>query len=625
MTDAAGSELWSYQVDKTNSRSIHVDQRTINGITKTSTYYLDLAGNLTQAVYPTGRVVNYTYNAANRPSTAADSSNGISYAAAFKTPPAGCPTSGACYTPQGSLYAFSIGQTSTFTGLNITDTYNNRLQPLEFKGSSTGGNAIDITYSFVDSTTLKNAGHVLSITNNLNSSRTQSFSYDQVNRILSAGTSATTGTYCWGYQFSYDAWGNLTSQAGWAPTYNACTETVMNTVTADGNNHISAFGYDASGNAVGDGTYTYAWNAESQLKSAAGVNYLYDGAGRRLSKSNGKLYWYGAGDEILAESNASGTMTAEYIFFGGRRVSMLPAGSTAQYYVEDFLGSSRVVTNNAGSVCYDADLTPFGGERAYTNSCTQNSYKFEGKERDTETGNDDFGARSYSNRFGRWLSTDWSAVPVAVPYANLTNPQTLNLYSMVADDPESFADLDGHCGAFNDPCKQSLSTPPCPNPTGCDTAPPPPSPPPNQKDMPQETKPAGTAPTNPDGTPKPPPIAPPPGADGKPNDWVRVPGTAGRPDKWVPRDPVPSPKGGQPGASWDEKGRHWDVDDGNRNRTRYRPDGTKVDHNNKPIGKYVVLGVTMGAGAYVTYRVIRFLPSLAPPLWETIPANLAIP
>lgn len=32
-----------------------------------------------------------------------------------------------------------------------------------------------------------------------------------------------------------------------------------------------------------------------------------------------------------------------------------------------------------------------------------------------------------------------------MPYANLTNPQTLNLYSMVADDPESFADLDGHC------------------------------------------------------------------------------------------------------------------------------------------------------------------------------------
>jgi RHS repeat-associated protein len=125
---------------------------------------------------------------------------------------------------------------------------------------------------------------------------------------------------------------------------------------------------------------------------------------------------------------------------------MLPTGSSAQLYVEDFLGSSRVVTTSTGSVCYDADFTPFGAERAYTNSCgAANHYKFEGKERDAETQNDDFGARYYTWRFGRWLSADWSNVPAPVPYANLTNPQTLNLYAMVADDPESFADLDGHC------------------------------------------------------------------------------------------------------------------------------------------------------------------------------------
>ena len=128
---------------------------------------------------------------------------------------------------------------------------------------------------------------------------------------------------------------------------------------------------------------------------------------------------------------------------------MLPAGGNPIYYVEDLLGTSRVITTNTGVVCYDADFYPYGGERAYTNTCPQN-YKFEGKERDTETGNDDFGARYYSNRFGRWLSADWSSVPVPVPYANLTNPQTLNLYSMVADDPESFADLDGHCCSNDD-------------------------------------------------------------------------------------------------------------------------------------------------------------------------------
>jgi RHS repeat-associated protein len=164
----------------------------------------------------------------------------------------------------------------------------------------------------------------------------------------------------------------------------------------------------------------------SPLKSAHGRNYAYDGDGHRVSKSSSKLYWYGSGGDILAETDTSGNTTAEYVFFGGQRVAMLPSGSNPVYYVEDMLGTSRVIPQNNGVVCYDADFYPYGGERAYTNTCQQN-YKFEGKERDSETGNDDFGARYYSNRFGRWLSSE-----------------TLNLYAMVADDPESFADLDGH-------------------------------------------------------------------------------------------------------------------------------------------------------------------------------------
>ena len=131
------------------------------------------------------------------------------------------------------------------------------------------------------------------------------------------------------------------------------------------------------------------------------------------------------------------------MYFGGKRVALVPASGNALYYAEDLLGSSRVIVQSNGTLCYDADFTPFGGERAYTATCAQN-FKFEGKERDAETQNDDFGAREYSWRFGRWLSSDWSAVPVAVPYANLTNPQTLNLYAMASDDPASFADLDGH-------------------------------------------------------------------------------------------------------------------------------------------------------------------------------------
>jgi len=56
------------------------------------------------------------------------------------------------------------------------------------------------------------------------------------------------------------------------------------------------------------------------------ANYTFDSDGRRVSKvgSSGKLYWYGSGGDILAETDASGNTTAEYIFFGGKRIAMIP-------------------------------------------------------------------------------------------------------------------------------------------------------------------------------------------------------------------------------------------------------------------------------------------------------------
>jgi RHS repeat-associated protein len=67
-----------------------------------------------------------------------------------------------------------------------------------------------------------------------------------------------------------------------------------------------------------------------------------------------------------------------------------------------------------------------------------------GKERDAESGNDYFGARYYASSMGRWLSPDWSAKYEPVPYAKLDNPQTLNLYSYVLNNPLTHFDPDGH-------------------------------------------------------------------------------------------------------------------------------------------------------------------------------------
>jgi RHS repeat-associated protein len=72
------------------------------------------------------------------------------------------------------------------------------------------------------------------------------------------------------------------------------------------------------------------------------------------------------------------------------------------------------------------------------------SVKFTGKERDAETGLDFFGARYFSGAQGRWTSADWSVKPEPVPYANLNNPQSLNLYAYVRNNPLSRVDTDGH-------------------------------------------------------------------------------------------------------------------------------------------------------------------------------------
>ena len=447
MTDAGGSESFAY--DPMGREC--TEQRTTNSITKTTSYTYNLDGSLATLTYPSGRMITYTPNIDGAPISAADLTNGITYA------------SNAVYAPQGGL-------SSLTQGANLVSTlfYNARLQPCRIAATAGAtsptscsdatntGNILDLAYNFSSGTA--NNGDVYGITNNRDITRSQTFTYDNLNRIAtgySMGTHATNATMCWGEQFTYDQWANMTAIGSSGSSYTGCTQDNLST-TADGNNRLAALTYDAAGNVATDGTNTYAWNAESEQKTGNGVNYTYDGDGNRLQKSNGKIYWYGAGTEILDESDNSGNITNEYVFFGGKRVAMdtITGGSigSTYYYAEDFLGSSRaMVQAGATTACFDADFLPFGREKDNIATCTQNDYKFEGKERDAETGNDDFGARYYSSNFGRWLSPDWSSTPAPVPYANLTNPQTLNLYAMVEDDPESFADLDGHQSAQSDP------------------------------------------------------------------------------------------------------------------------------------------------------------------------------
>jgi RHS repeat-associated protein len=93
---------------------------------------------------------------------------------------------------------------------------------------------------------------------------------------------------------------------------------------------------------------------------------------------------------------------------------------------------------------YDVRAIRMTRARAYADQYACQLHRSTGKERDAESGNDYFGARYYASSMGRWLSPDWSAQPKPVPYANLENPQSLNLYSYVLNNPLSHTDADGH-------------------------------------------------------------------------------------------------------------------------------------------------------------------------------------
>jgi RHS repeat-associated protein len=170
--------------------------------------------------------------------------------------------------------------------------------------------------------------------------------------------------------------------------------------------------------------------------------YTYDGDGRRVKKSSGTLYWYGAGSDPLDETDLTGVTTnsafKEYIFFAGKRIARRDSSNNVDYYFADHLGTARIVTNATGTILDDSDFYPFGGERPVTSS-SGNTYKFTGKERDPETGLDNFGARYNSSAMGRFMSVD----PVTMTLGRLSDPQELNLYAYVRNNPLNHTDPTG--------------------------------------------------------------------------------------------------------------------------------------------------------------------------------------
>jgi RHS repeat-associated protein len=228
------------------------------------------------------------------------------------------------------------------------------------------------------------------------------------------------------------------------------------------NNQITSTGYtyDAAGNLLSDNTHGYVYDAENRLTCVLGTDgtctsynatlYLYDVEGQRVGKQQANTledYVYDSQGHISSVHDGLTNLLRTEFYSGGRHVA---TNSSAGLYWNhaDWLGTERVRTNSSGTAVETCTDTPYGMNLGcITTQGDLSPMHFTGKQHDPESGLDNFGARYYgsSNALGRFMSPDWSAKAEPVPYAKLDNPQSLNLYAYVLNNPLRNVDRDGHC------------------------------------------------------------------------------------------------------------------------------------------------------------------------------------
>lgn len=372
------------------------------------------------------------------------------------------------YTPTGQLATGLVGPSGSYDGSTISNTYNNRLQPVSMTASTyTGTPILNLTYNFNlgNGTSGTDNGNVIQIVNGKNNNRTQNFVYDPLNRIWQAYTTGSNWgetysptTYAPGTAFSssnagIDAWGNLTNRSG--VTGKTGSENALNCAPASVKNQLTTClgsnAYDLAGNLENNGGVTYTYDAENRLIATGSTSYIYDGDGNRIEKcttgtgpgtcsttATGTIYWLHAGGGTLAESNLGGNWTAAYGLVRGQIVSRVDLPSTVvHYYYHDHLNSTSIVTDAVGNIQNESDYYPYGGEMVITGS-DSNRYKFTGKERDNESGLDNFGKRYFGSSLGRFVTPDPdddSGIE--------KDPQSWNRYAYARNNPLRFTDPNG--------------------------------------------------------------------------------------------------------------------------------------------------------------------------------------
>jgi RHS repeat-associated protein len=326
--------------------------------------------------------------------------------------------SGATYNAAGKEVSATLSN-----GVTESFTYDKRFRPLSYSAGSIYSWTIPASNGYAPN------GDILAANDSVNGNWT--YSYDQFNRLV--GSNANSGADV--YSYVYDRYGNRWQQNG--PYSFLATFTGNNPANPQNNNRMDGYTYDGAGNLLNDGRHTYTYDAENRLVLVDGGNtdsYLYDAEGRRVYKASGGISTidYDLDDHPFANGGRL------EVYVGDRHLATY-SNNSIYWNHTDWLGTERAHSNIGGAVAESCTSNSFGDGMTCSGSSVTPLF-FTGKERDSESGLDNFEARYLGSSMGRFMSADPENLSGLI---NQDDPQAWNGYAYVRNNPLVYTDPGG--------------------------------------------------------------------------------------------------------------------------------------------------------------------------------------
>ena len=279
------------------------------------------------------------------------------------------------------------------------------------------------------------------------------YTYDALGQLTQVNDHSDTRSGADGttWKYTYDLGGNILQKQRFAykDTTNPLETVTYEYGDANWRDKLTAVNgstirYDAIGNPLNDGTWTYTWQNGRQLqkmqKSGVTAEFVYNADGLRVQKTvNGVATKYTLHGKNVVHMT-SGTDELHFFYDAQNRPAVVVYNGTAYAYVKSLQGDIVALLNGAGNVVvsyvYDAWGAPIGksGSMAETLGSVQ-PFRYRGYVFDEETGLYYLRSRYYNPGWGRFVNAD-----VLIGAGKLLSH---NLFAYCDNVPVSFSDKHG--------------------------------------------------------------------------------------------------------------------------------------------------------------------------------------